>query len=185
MKKNIKIFLVIFVLAFLAWDFATEYQNVGLYSVNSWTEDVNADCAVVLTGGAHRVRTGFDLLSRHQVKKLIVSGVYPNATLRELFPIWPLYGEISEKDIVLERRSSTTYGNAQQSLPLTEALNCRDVALITSQTHMYRAIKTFKATYPETIQLIPYAVNAGRGERGLIETSTEALKTMFYRIWAY
>lgn len=153
--------------------------------VNSWTSDINVDCGVVLTGGSHRVRTGLDLLSRRQIKKLVVSGVYANATMRELFPLWPFYGSIDEKDIVLERRSSTTYGNAQQSLPIIEALNCRDVALITSHTHMYRALKTFQAAYPETISISPYAVNTSRSESGFYEISTEVLKTLFYRLWAY
>lgn len=153
--------------------------------MNAWTSDISVDCGVVLTGGANRVRTGLDLLARKQIKKLVVSGVFANATLREVFPVWPLYGEISEKDVVLERRSSTTYGNAQQTVPIIEALSCRDVAVITSSTHMYRAFRTMQATYPETIQLQAYAVNSGRAESGFIEISTEVLKSMFYLLWAY
>ena len=32
---------------------------------------------------------------------------------------------------------------------LVEALNCKDVILITSHLHMYRASRTFKAIFPE------------------------------------
>lgn len=143
--KSLKRFRALFIIGFIfflfAWAFWREYQNVESYPVNSWTADINVDCAVVLTGGANRVRTGLDLLARHQIKKLVVSGVFANATLREVFPLWPLYGEISEKDVVLERRSSTTYGNAQQTIPIVEALSCRDVAVVMSKTHMYWALK--------------------------------------------
>src|SRR6185312_2017602 len=85
-----------------------EYQRVTGEPISSWKTDVSADCAVVLTGGSYRVREGFDLLSRGQVKKLIISGVYSNAQLREIMPLWPFYGTLQEKDVILDRRSSTT-----------------------------------------------------------------------------
>lgn len=165
--------------------FVREYQRVTEQSINSWYEDAHVDCAVVLTGGANRVREGFDLLSRGQAKKLIVSGVYANALLRDIFPLWPLYGKLDEKDVILEKRSNTTYGNAQQTLPLIEALHCRDVALITSNVHMYRAYKTFRGTYPDSIGIVKRAVNVGRGEGSFWEISTEVVKSLFYSLWAY
>lgn len=165
--------------------FIRQYDKVASQPITAWTEDVSADCAVVLTGGSNRVREGLDLLSRGQVKKLIISGVYSNATLREIYPLWPFYGDVKEQDVILERRSATTYGNAQQTISIVEALGCRDVALVTSNLHMYRAFQTFQASYPAHILLIKYAVNSGRGEASLWEISTEVLKTMFYSLWAY
>jgi len=172
--------LILFTVAF-----GREYQIISSQPIHSWSVDINADCAVVLTGGSNRVREGLDLLSRGQVKKLIISGVFANANLRDIFPLWPFYGDVSEKDVVLERRSTTTFGNAQQSLSLVEALSCRDVALVTSNFHMYRALQTFQASYPETIQLLPFAVNPGRAESNVWEISTEVLKSLFYSLWAY
>jgi uncharacterized SAM-binding protein YcdF (DUF218 family) len=165
--------------------FGREFQKVTSHPINSWTEDISADCAVVLTGGSNRVREGLDLLSRGQVKKLIISGVHSSATLREIYPLWPFYGDVKEQDVVLDRRSTTTYGNAQQTIAIVEALGCRDVALVTSNLHMYRAYRTFQASYPSNIILIKYAVNSGRGEASFLETSTEALKSLFYSLWAY
>ncbi|PIS09855.1 MAG: YdcF family protein [Bdellovibrio sp. CG10_big_fil_rev_8_21_14_0_10_47_8] len=165
--------------------FVKEYKNIRRQPVTSWTTDVSADCAVVLTGGANRVREGIDLLARKQVNKLIISGVFTNAQLREIFPLWPFYGDLAESDIVLERRSSTTYGNAQQSLPIVEALNCRDMILVTSTLHMPRAYLMFKAIYPSHLLVYQHAVSPGRGETGFTEASTEVLKSMFYSLWAY
>jgi len=172
--------LVAFAIAFFK-----DYGRVISQPINSWNEDLNADCAVVLTGGSNRVREGLDLLSRGQIKKLIISGVYREATLREIYPLWSFYGDVKEQDVVLERRSATTYGNAQQSLPIVEALGCRDVAIVTSYLHMYRAYRTFQASYPSHIVLIKYAVNPGRSEADTWETSTEVLKSLFYSLWAY
>lgn len=162
-----------------------EYDLIKSEPVSSWTQDTTADCAVVLTGGSNRVREGFDLLYRGQVKKLIISGVYPNAELREIMPQMPFYGDINEKDVVLDRRSGTTFGNAQQTLPIIEALRCRDVALITSTLHMSRAYRTFKAAYPLDFPIYKHAVISSRSEVNAWEVSTEVLKSMFYAVWAY
>lgn len=165
--------------------FVREYGKITSTPVNSWTEDITVDCAVVLTGGSNRVREGLDLLSRGQIKKLIISGVYKEATLREIYPLWPFYGELKEQDVILDRRSTTTYGNAQQSLPIVEALGCRDVALITSYIHMYRAYRTFQAAYPQQISLMKFSVSPGRAEHHLHERAYEAVKSLFYSMWAY
>ncbi len=154
-------------------------------SVLAWEIDPIADCAVALTGGPNRLREGLDLLSRGQIKKLILAGVVPTATLREIFPLWPFEGSLQESDVVLERRSTTTYGNAQQTLPIVEALGCREVVLITSSFHLPRALRTFKANYPAEIKLIPYSVMPGRNEAGYSDLALEVIKSVFYSLWAY
>ncbi|WII70829.1 YdcF family protein [Bdellovibrio sp. 22V] len=162
-----------------------EFQKVQNESVQSWMKTPSADCAVVLTGGAGRVREGFDLLANQNVKKLVISGVYSNARLREIMPVWSFYGNLSENDVVLDRRSETTYGNAQQSLPIVEALKCRDILLVTSRLHMYRSYRTFRAAFPENIYIKKHAMIGGRYEASVWETGFEALKSFFYSLWAY
>ncbi len=174
-----------FILLILSAALFREFGLVTSQPVNSWKEDPTADCAVVLTGGSNRLREGLDLLSRGHVRKLIISGVHGSATLREIYPLWPFYGDVKEQDVILERRSGTTYGNAQQTISIVEALNCRDVVLVTSNLHIYRAYRTFEASYPSHISLIKYAVNSGRGESGVWDISTEVLKSLFYSLWAY
>ncbi|WP_373999575.1 YdcF family protein [Bdellovibrio bacteriovorus] len=176
--------LLIFVGTVL-YRFYDEYQNVQHETVQSWLKTPTADCAVVLTGGAGRVREGFDLLANQNVKKLVISGVYSNARLREIMPVWPFYGNLTENDVVLDRRSETTYGNAQQSLPIVEALKCRDILLVTSRLHMYRSYRTFRATFPENIYIQKHAIIGGRYESSVWETTFEALKSLFYSFWAY
>ena len=115
----------------IGWRFWIEGRRILALEITAWTQDHSADCAVVLTGKAGRVREGFDLLNQNQIQKLIISGVYPKATLEDIFKEWPYYGSVSEKDVILEKRSGSTYGNAQQTLPLVEALKCRDLILVT------------------------------------------------------
>lgn len=169
----------------ILYRFTQEYQRVQGEEMISWTKSQTADCAVVLTGGAGRVREGFDLLVNQNVKKLIIAGVYSNARLREIMPMWPFYGSLNENDVVLDRRSETTYGNAQQSLPIVEALKCRDILLVTSRHHMYRSYRTFRSAYPENIYIQKHPVVGLHYESSVLETAFEALKSLFYSLWAY
>lgn len=165
--------------------FIHEFKLVQSEAMVSWEQTQTADCAVVLTGGAGRVREGFDLLANKAVKKLIISGVYSNARLREIMPLWSFYGNLNENDVVLDRRSETTFGNAQQSLPIVEALKCRDILLVTSKLHMYRSYRTFKAAFPENIYIQKHPIVGGRYLSSLPEVLFESLKSLFYSIWAY
>lgn len=164
---------------------ATESKKILNTPITSWSEDHRADCALVLTGGPGRVREGFDLLTHQSVKKLIISGVHPQAGLRDIFPQWPYYGELREIDVILEKRSGTTYGNAQQSLALVEALHCRDVVLITSRLHMYRALNTFRNVFPNSVPIYPRAILAGSYKPDFWDLTTEVVKSLFYSFFAY
>ena len=121
-----------------------------------------ADCAVVLTGAAGRIREGITLLSHRQVQKLIISGVHQHSTLADMYPEILFYPEIKLENVILERRSSSTAGNAQASLPIVEALNCQSILLVTSDYHMFRALKTFTQTFPGAIRITPFPVQSDR-----------------------
>lgn len=183
--RSRKIWLILLVISGMGFQFIKQYQNISHYPASSWTLAPVADCAVVLTGGPGRVREGFDLLANHQVKKLIISGVFTNTKLHDLLPIWTLYGDLNEEDVVLERKSESTYGNAQQSQPIVEALRCRDFILVTSRIHMYRAYQTFRAVFPEHVEIHQHAIVAGRYQAPFWEVFVEASKTLFYSIWAF
>lgn len=185
MARYLYSFVVLLLLGAFLWTYFREQTQIEREPVSAWLEDQKADCAVVLTGGPGRVREGFDLLAQGQVRKLIISGVHPKATLREIFPQWPFYGNLREEDVVLERRSATTFGNAQQSLPLVEALHCRSLVLITSHLHMRRAFKTFRQAYPQELAITTRAVSSGFIPPRTSDVTVETLKTMFYSMWAY
>ena len=178
-------FLLVVAIAAMGYWFRHEYREIALEKITAWSEDHRADCAVVLTGGAGRVREGFDLLSQGQVHKLLISGVHPRVGLREIFPAWPFYGNLKVEDVVLERRSTTTYGNALQSLPLVEAMRCHSLVLITSHVHMRRALKTFRHVFPEEITIVSRAISTGAVPPHPSDVLIETVKSMFYASWAY
>lgn len=130
--------------------------------MNSWNKSVSVDCGVVLTGGPGRLREAFVLLENYSIKKLIVSGVHPQSQLRDIFPLWAFYNRVNEANVILEKKSQTTFGNAQQSMALLEALQCRDFVLISSRLHMYRAARTFQAVLSEPIEMHLHPVISGK-----------------------
>jgi uncharacterized SAM-binding protein YcdF (DUF218 family) len=153
--------------------------------ITSWTQDPSADCGVVLTGGAGRVREGLSLLEKSSIRTLVISGVNPSTELHDLLTPMDRAIGVKPEQVILERRSMTTYGNAHQSAPILEALRCRDVVLITSRLHMFRAKKTFEAALPGSIRIVPHAVASPKGEEDLWVVGTEVLKSLFYSLWAY
>ena len=184
-KAKFALISVLVVSIFFAFVFASEAKKILNQKVNSWIEDPVADCALVLTGGPNRIREGFDLLSHHSVQKLVISGVNPITDLKEIFPLWPFYPEVHEQDVVLERRSRSTFGNAQQSLPILQALRCRDVILVTARIHMYRSLRTFQSEFPTSLKIIPRAVLGASYEPNPYDLGLEIIKSIFYSVWAY
>lgn len=151
--------------------------------INVWSQITEADCAVVLTGAPGRIREGFELLQQKRIKKLIVSGVFKEATYTEVFPYWPFYNEINPDDVILEKRSQTTFGNAHQSVVLVESLKCQDVFLVTSQLHMARAYSIFRDVFPNTIEIKKLTLANSRSEQSFFNFSLELVKSLFYTVF--
>lgn len=141
------------------------------------------DCGVVLTGGPGRIREAIEILGQKKIKKLVISGVYKEAQLAEIFPPLPFYPEVDTNDILLEKRSESTYGNAVQSLALVQSLQCRSILLITSQLHMHRSYKIFRALYPESIQIQKHYVLYQRKEPRELDFVLETVKSVFYLVF--
>lgn len=165
--------------------FYQHFHTINQYPVSAWSEDHQADCGVVLTGSANRIDDGFEQLYLKRVKKLIISGVHPATQLRDIFPQRAFFGDLDEDDIILEKRSLTTYGNALQTLPLVEALNCKDVVLITSKLHMFRAHSTFRQYFPGDIPLYQRSTVGRRYESHWTSVGAEAAKSVFYDLWFF
>ncbi len=183
---QLSVVLIFLVAAGALWRWwSQEMQKVTQYPVSAWTESQQAECAIVLTGEKSRVGEGFDLLYRNQVKRLIISGVNPTSYLEEIFPNIIFYGKIEPENIILEKSSKTTFGNAQQTLPIVETLKCHDIILVTSRLHMYRSMRTFQAAYPADIPIYPRGTVGRRYVLTFDQIAIESLKSMFYSLWVY
>ena len=143
----------------------------------------DSDCGVVLTGSAGRIREAFEVLALGKIKKLIISGVYKDTKLHEIFPHLPYYPEIKSENIILEKISGSTQENAVQSLALVEKNQCRNILLITSELHMYRARRIFNSYFPETIVINTFAVASPSKEDKFYDEALETFKSLFFSVW--
>ena len=149
--------------------------------MNLWSDELPvAECGVVLTGAPGRVREAFEYLAQRKIQKLIVSGVYKESKLHEIFPYLSFYPEVHSEDIILEKKSETTFGNAQQSLVWVQNLKCKDIILMTSQIHMSRAYRIFKSTFPDSYQIKKLSLPNSKTERSVFDLVTEVVKSVFY-----
>lgn len=190
MKKRQKVLftlgsLLLLSLVYLSGLFYSHYNTIREYPVTAWLEDHRADCGVVLTGGPNRIQDALEQLYLKRIKKLIISGVNPATQLRDIFPEKPFYGDLDGDDIILEKRSLTTFGNAQQALPLIEALNCKDFVLMTSKLHMFRAFNTFRNHFPAEIPIYRRSTLGKRHSARSSRLGAEAFKTVFYDLWFF
>lgn len=181
MKLRLKLALLIIVsivIILSVWVFVQAF-NLRKESITSWYSPLKGDCALVLTGGPGRIRAGFDLLQRGDVRKLIISGVNPNVSLEDIFPQLSSYPSVQRFNVILENHSRTTYGNVKQSLPVLQKLKCKDILLVTSQIHMPRARRLF-VKHSDNLNFIKYSVYMEPTRSHLFY---EALKNVFYKIW--
>ena len=164
--------------------FLRERNRVLSFSANTKFDEIpQSDCGVVLTGSAGRIREAFEVLAQKKINKLVVSGVYKDTRLKEIFPHLDYYPEINPQDIILEKISGSTYENAVQSLQVVETLKCQNILLMTSQLHMSRAYRVFKNHFPPNIEIRSYTVVSVTGrDDSFADIWLESLKSLFYSL---
>ena len=144
------------------------------------------DCGVVLTGGRGRISLGVELLLKQKIRHLVISGVHRQTRLVDLLQgqgDWPQALDISA--ITLEKQSRTTFGNAQQSWPVLEALRCQSFWLITSRLHMPRAWRTFEGQRSAEIPMYSLSIDPPVQEADPEALYLETAKYLFYSLWAF
>ena len=154
MKKT-KIIIISGILAFFAasvWlflDFVKDtrsYRSVGR----------GADAIVVLTGGRGRTAEGLTQLRKGKGGVLILSGVHEDADLDSIF--LNRVNTVERTNIVLEKRSTSTYENAVEVRKILEERGLKSMVLITSGYHIKRAHYIFTNVMPPEIAVESYSV---------------------------
>jgi len=184
-KSNFHFIFALFIIGLLLGQIWKAFEIISNSPVQSWEVLEDSDCAVVLTGGRGRIRSGLLLLRKGLVRHLVLSGVNADTSLVDLVNWQDELMNIGLQNLHLERQSRTTFGNAEHAWPILQALGCTSVYLITSQVHMPRAFRTFLSKKPDYIQLIPRASPAPSTERTPSAILWESIKYVFYSYWAY
>lgn len=117
----------------------------------------HADGIVALTGGASRVSDAIELLESGHGKRLLITGVHPSATPKEIARNVPNYRHIFACCVDLDRSAINTFGNATEARRWARSHGFHSLIVVTSAYHMPRAMAELAHQLPE-VKLIPFPV---------------------------
>jgi uncharacterized SAM-binding protein YcdF (DUF218 family) len=120
-------------------------------------DPLEADGIVVLTGGADRVSGAVDLLSGGHARRLLISGVHPETSARQIGKVVDAGPSLFDCCVDLDRRAANTVGNALETRKWVRQNAFSSLIVVTSAYHMPRSMAELKHAMPD-VQLIPYPV---------------------------
>jgi uncharacterized SAM-binding protein YcdF (DUF218 family) len=116
----------------------------------AWPDNPKADGIVVLTGGPERITAAIRLLEEKAAGRLLISGVHPQTTARELRRITGTERDLFRCCIDLDRRAPDTRGNAEEARQWADERGYTRLLIVTSDYHILRAMKEFSRVMPQT-----------------------------------
>lgn len=125
----------------------------------------NADGIVVVTGGALRITDAIELLAAGHGKRLLISGVHPATTSREIARLMPEYGALIACCVDLDHSAVNTVGNAVETQHWVKAQGFHSLIVVTSNYHMPRTMAELAWHLPG-VELIPFPVVTERMRGG-------------------
>ncbi|RMF02419.1 MAG: YdcF family protein [Alphaproteobacteria bacterium] len=146
--------LIAFGLAILLVGFVLFLGATGPQSIPAGRK---ADGIVALTGGKARIGEAVKLLSRKRAKRLLITGVHPETTSRQLRKLVHGSSELFECCIDLGREARDTRGNAVETRDWARKHNYTSLIVVTSSYHMPRSLVELRRLLPD-VELLPHAV---------------------------
>jgi len=104
---------------------------------------------------------------RGQIDRIVVSGgaanyLEPDTREGDILKRFLLHAGVREQDIIVENKSLNTYENALHCKPILEALGDEKFLLITTSSHIRRAVACFEH---QGVDVVPYPVQKKVGNR--------------------
>jgi uncharacterized SAM-binding protein YcdF (DUF218 family) len=149
---------------------------------------VQADAALVLSGDVDylRVKHAAALVKAGQVKAILLTGQGIGGDSAEEMRKIAIADGAPDAAIVQERDSTTTRENLILAAPIIKERGWRRIALVTSQSHLGRALAAARKAIPD-VEWVPAPVpDAGPPARARQQRAEEAFKHLWYilRGWA-
>ena len=137
----------------------------------------HADGIVVLTGGADRVTDAMTLLLEGHADRLLITGMNPATTRRDLARGMPAARALVACCVDLGYRAENTLGNAHETADWVRARAVRSLIVVTSNYHMPRALAEMAYSLPG-VDLQAYPVVADRNRADAWWTDKQRLRLL-------
>ena len=138
-----------------------------------------ADGIVVLTGGASRIEDAIELLAKGKGQRLLISGVNPSTSEREITRLKPEHGRIIACCVDLDRTAINTITNATETRRWAKDRGFKSLIVVTSNYHMPRAMAELSHQIPD-ISLIAFPVVSDQLKAGWLNGPTLRLLFIEY-----
>jgi len=119
--------------------------------------DVQADAIVVLTGGSARIAAAIDLLSKSHARRLLISGVHPQTTAKQIAKLNKRHEKLFACCVDLDRKAENTIGNASETAKWVTSNHYTSLIVVTSAYHMPRSLEELAGVLPN-VRLVAYPV---------------------------
>jgi uncharacterized SAM-binding protein YcdF (DUF218 family) len=145
--------LMAFALGF--WGFARSVQQAA--PPDPFPE---ADAIVALTGGStDRLTTAMTLLGGGHGRRLLISGVNPKVTDKEMAALLHGGDKLFKCCVDVGRRAEDTLGNAAETAAWAKRNGFETLIVVTDNYHMPRSLAELRIAMPR-MKLVPYPVKA-------------------------
>lgn len=142
--------------ALLAWALGFAWFALLLPQPADMTK---TDAVVVLTGGAHRIDRGLDVLEAGKAKRMLISGVDRDVKPPELAAQYAGSAKLFDCCIDLGFQSVDTRSNALETARWAARNKVRSLRLVTHDWHMRRARFELDRALPDNIAVTNDAVS--------------------------
>ena len=136
-----------------------------------------ADAIIVLTGGQSRLDAAMELLASGKGARLLISGVHPSASRRQLQAATGGDKALFSCCVDIDRAALDTIGNAEESAKWVESHSYGTVILVTNNYHMPRSLLEMGRLL-HGAKLEPYPVVNTNLDNGNWLTKPEALRVL-------
>ncbi|PTE08769.1 YdcF family protein [Mesorhizobium helmanticense] len=141
-------------------------------------DPAKADAIIVLTGGQSRLDAAMNLLASGKGERLLISGVHPSASRRQLQAATGGDKKLFSCCVDIDRAALDTIGNAEESAKWVEDHAYGTVILVTNNYHMPRSLLEMGRLL-HGAKLEPYPVVNTNLDNGGWLTKPRALRVLF------